>query len=183
MNAFWLRYLQKKELISIELIVKLIALKYMPRENHLEFKSREEMLSLLKEIGSNLSNQCPVNGSLEIVDGIMVPSAATIPLEDGTSMITFNVESLVNELTQYLETNKIDKRRGIDLIYSVVLHEIWHSVQFKFLFEKGGLGLLKQVLNAESKYQYGESPLERGAYSYGNSFGKNKQNLNELLAS
>jgi hypothetical protein len=182
MSSFWAHYLKKGNLAAVERLVRLVILKHMPGDNHFQSKSKEEMLSLLKEVGSNMK-QCPVNGSLEIVDGAMVPSAATIPLEDGTSLIAICSELLVKEVMILLETNHLRKELGCDLIYSVILHEIWHSIQFRFLFEKGGLGLLKQILGAESRYYYGDSPLERGAYAYGNSYGRVRQNLNELLAS
>lgn len=82
------------------------------------------------------------------------------------------------------EANKANKQYAILFngisIAMAILHELWHCKQFRYLQKKGGRKLINKVLNNESTYLYGDSPLEKGANKYGFSLGIKTQDLKEL---
>ena len=66
---------------------------------------------------------------------------------------------------------------------NITLHELWHYRQFKYIIEKEGVEFAIKVITViEGKFKYGESPIEKGACMYGDSLGKQKQDLEEMLA-
>lgn len=101
------------------------------------------------------------------------------PTVDQMVRVSFDI----NNIEKSIENNEIniDKDDSGFSIYQIALHELWHVKQFSYLFDKGGIDLVKSVLEKEKEFEYGQGPLELGAIRYQNSNTMDKQNLERLL--
>lgn len=129
-----------------------------------------------------ISNMCVDNISDEILEKYGVETfdtlAACTSVKDGRPIIYICEENFRSEVERVTKHFKF--LRG-PIVAMLIMHEFWHYRQFSYLIEKGGIDLVNRVLEIDSLYNYGYSPLEMGANNYGCSLGFEKQDFQELL--
>jgi hypothetical protein len=161
--------------------------KYKLVDSKLNIMSEEEAVEYYKSVAelgakTNYDNNTVIDSSTKIVDGLIIPPASSVPTKEGDVHIVAVPLLMAAQTVQVCKSYKHDVSKGWKFIRFMMMHEIWHTKQFRFVLDNGGLSLLQRVADMEGNYQYSEGPLEVGANEYAASMGKKKQDLNRFLA-
>ncbi len=184
--SLWQGYL-KGEGKCVDLLVMIMHARYKLVDSKLNIMSEEQAVEYYKTISAagtktNYDNNTVADGSTKIVDGLIIPPASSTPMQDGEIHINVVPSLMAAQSVQVCKTYHQDVSKGWRFIRFMMMHEVWHTNQFRFVLDNGGLSLLKRVTAMEVNSQYSEGPLEVGANRYAASKGKDKQDLSILLA-
>lgn len=185
--SLWQGWIHGKDESLLNLLVQVTYLKYRLVDSKLNLLNLEQAVKHYRELNkmgakSNYDNNTIVDGSVKIVDGLIIPPASSYPTNDGDIHIVAVPTLIAEQAEMACKQYHQPIEKGWRFVRFVMMHEIWHTNQFRYILDNGGLPLLKRVSDMEMRSQYSEGPLEVGANRYAASKGKDKQDLNELLA-
>ena len=151
----------------------------IPYNTFLCFESAKNVAEETSTI--NLVNEKTDKNYLEI-DGNNVASCYTTIDDYGKVLIVVSIELLTREINEIINRDsKISSYDLFTILDGLMMHEIWHAHQFRYIYDKHGNQEVIDVCSREKEYPYGEGPLESGAVLYSKSNGSKKQNLKEVF--
>lgn len=185
--SLWYGWVHGKDESLLNLLVQVTYLKYKLVESKLNLLSEDEAVKHYHEINkmgakTNYDNNTVVDGNVHMVDGLIIPPASSYPTKDGDIHIVAVPTLIAKQAEMACKQYHQPIEKGWRFVRFVMMHEIWHTQQFRYILDNGGLSLLKRVSDMELSSQYSEGPLEVGANRYAASKGKDKQDLSTLLA-
>lgn len=162
---------------DLEVVVRNIFLNCdIPYNTFLCFESADKVAA--ETSGVNLDNPNSKSRFLE-QEGNKIASCYTTIDDNGKVMIVVSLELIHRELM-----TRDDRPSSIglfDILNMLIMHEIWHAHQFRYIYDTHGNQEVINVCRREQGYPYGEGPLESGANAYSHSNGFDKQKLKEAF--
>ncbi len=151
----------------------------IPNNTILCLESEEKVAKETSSI--NLDNP---NSDTEFLekDGNKIVSCYTTIDDYGKVMIVISLELLRRELVEIVNREKeVSSSQIFDILDGLIMHEIWHAHQFRYIYDTHGNQEVINVCRREKEYPYGEGPLESGANAYRWSYGTDKQDLKDVF--
>ena len=106
------------------------------------------------------------------IDNRIMKNAGKNLIIANTKMVKFKGDDKYTPAIIIFEDNliklekRMDKQDWLNEIDRMLKHEFWHCEQFRWLYDHGGLDVLKRANDADLNAGYPKGVLERGAIDY-----------------